>query len=76
MGNVLKGMATGVSVAVGTVASTYLFGTKLSAQFGSGAALILASVYLFSNDLPAACGGGRGAKQKVETEEKTNLLPK
>lgn len=74
--NVLKGMATGVSVAVGTVASTYLFGTKLSAQFGSGAALILASVYLFSNDLPAACGGGRGAKQKVETEEKTNLLPK
>lgn len=55
--NVLKGMATGVSVATGTLASTFLFGTTLSGQFGMGASMILASVYFFSNELPAACRG-------------------
>lgn len=69
--NVLKGMATGVSVATGTLASRYLFDTTLSAQFGVGAATILVSVYLFSNDLPAACGGGKG-----KTKEMKSLLPK
>lgn len=72
--NVLKGMATGVSVATGTFASTFLFGTTLSMQFGMGAAMILVSVYFFSNDLPAACGGG-GKKAKSDTEMKP-MLPK
>jgi len=71
--NVLKGMATGVSVATGTFASTFLFGTTLSVQFGMGAAMILVSVYFFSNDLPAACGGGEKAKSD---EMKKLLLPK
>lgn len=71
--NVLKGMATGVSVATGTFASTFLFGTTLTMQFGVGTAMILASVYFFSNDLPAACGGGK--KAKGETEMKP-MLPK
>ena len=72
--NVLKGMATGVSVATGTFASTFLFGTVLSAQFGVGAAMILTSVYFFSNDLPAACGGG--AKTKLDGAETKPMLPK
>jgi len=72
--NVLKGMATGVSVATGTLASTFLFGTTLSAQFGFGAAMILVSVYLFSNDLPAACRGQ--GKVKLEADDMKTLLPK
>lgn len=50
--NVLKGMATGVSVVVSTVWSIIFFGTPLSAQFTVGATIILSSVYFFSNDLP------------------------
>ena len=72
--NVLKGMATGVSVATGTFASTFLFGTTLTVQFGIGTAMILVSVYLFSNDLPAACGGGP-KKSKSDVEMKP-MLPK
>ena len=72
--NVLKGMATGVSVATGTFASTFLFGTTLSMQFGIGAGMILASVYFFSNELPAVCGGG-GPKKKDDVEMKA-MLPK
>ncbi|KAL9186532.1 hypothetical protein ACHAXT_005770 [Thalassiosira profunda] len=71
--NVLKGMATGVSVATGTFASTFLFGTQLSMQFGIGATMILVSVYFFSNDLPAACGGAKKAKSDVEMKP---MLPK
>mmetsp|Transcript_3180 Transcript_3180/g.7042 ORF Transcript_3180/g.7042 Transcript_3180/m.7042 type:complete len:402 (+) Transcript_3180:2-1207(+) len=71
--NVLKGMATGVSVATGTFASTFLFGTTLSMQFGIGAAMILVSVYFFSNDVPVACGGGKKAKSDVELKP---ILPK
>lgn len=70
--NVLKGMATGVSVATGTLASTFLFGTTLTGQFGVGAVMILASVYLFSNDVPVACGGGKKAKADVQMKA---LLP-
>jgi len=73
--NVLKGMATGVSVATGTFASTFLFGTELTMQFGVGAAMILVSVYFFSNDLPASCTGG-GQSLKKSDEQKTALLPK
>ncbi len=50
--NVLKGMATGVSVVTSTACSMVLFGTPLTAQFAVGAILILMSVYLFSNDIP------------------------
>ena len=49
--NVLKGLATGVSVVVATSFSMMLFGTPLSGQFTIGAALILASVYFFSNPI-------------------------
>lgn len=70
--NVLKGMATGVSVATGTFASTFLFGTELTVQFGMGAAIILVSVYFFSNELPAACVG---KKLKKDAEMKS-ILPK
>ena len=72
--NVLKGMATGVSVATGTFASTFLFGTSLSVQFGMGAAMILVSVYFFSNDLPAACAGG--PKKAKDEEAMKPILPK
>lgn len=47
--NVLKGLATGVSVCFATGVSTILFGTPLSSQFSLGALLILVSVYFFSN---------------------------
>lgn len=50
--NVLKGMATGVSVVTSTACSMVLFGTPLTAQFAVGAIVILISVYLFSNDIP------------------------
>jgi solute carrier family 35 (UDP-sugar transporter), member A1/2/3 len=60
--NVLKGLATGVSVVTSTVCSMILFGTPLTGQFLLGACLILGSVYLFSNDIP-------GGKQKDETAQ-------
>jgi solute carrier family 35 (UDP-sugar transporter), member A1/2/3 len=47
--NVLKGLATGVSVCFATMVSTVLFGTPLSSQFSIGASMILVSVYFFSN---------------------------
>lgn len=50
--NVLKGLATGVSVVLATVCSMFLFHTPLTLQFTMGALLILISVYWFSNDLP------------------------
>jgi solute carrier family 35 (UDP-sugar transporter), member A1/2/3 len=50
--NVLKGLATGVSVVFATAASMVLFGTPLTGQFFIGAVMILVSVYYFSNPLP------------------------
>lgn len=50
--NVLKGMATGVSVCFGSICSMTLFGTTLSRQFFIGASLVLGSVYFFSNEIP------------------------
>jgi solute carrier family 35 (UDP-sugar transporter), member A1/2/3 len=50
--NVLKGLATGVSVVLATAASMVLFGTPLTSQFLIGAVMILISVYYFSNPLP------------------------
>jgi len=61
--NVLKGLATAVSVCFATAASTILFGTPLSGQFLVGSLLILVSVYFFSNPFPTG------------KKEKTNILP-
>jgi solute carrier family 35 (UDP-sugar transporter), member A1/2/3 len=52
--NVLKGLATGVSVVVATTASIFLFATPITMQFAIGASLILGSAYYFSNPLPAS----------------------
>eukprot|EP00529_Nitzschia_sp_RCC80_P020348 CAMPEP_0113457520 /NCGR_PEP_ID=MMETSP0014_2-20120614/9452_1 /TAXON_ID=2857 /ORGANISM="Nitzschia sp." /LENGTH=396 /DNA_ID=CAMNT_0000349021 /DNA_START=360 /DNA_END=1550 /DNA_ORIENTATION=+ /assembly_acc=CAM_ASM_000159 len=49
--NVLKGLATGVSVVAATAFSCVVFGTPLSGQFSVGAAIILVSVYFFSNPI-------------------------
>jgi UDP-sugar transporter A1/2/3 len=67
--NVLKGLATGVSVVVSSVLSMILFGTPLGIQFNMGAVVILTSVYFFSNPLPTF------GKIKDDTESK-DLLPK
>mmetsp|Transcript_12068 Transcript_12068/g.25543 ORF Transcript_12068/g.25543 Transcript_12068/m.25543 type:complete len:450 (-) Transcript_12068:49-1398(-) len=56
--NVLKGLATGVSVIVSSAGSAALFGTPINTYFTIGASTILMSVYLFSNDLPWAKGSG------------------
>mmetsp|Transcript_13631 Transcript_13631/g.28583 ORF Transcript_13631/g.28583 Transcript_13631/m.28583 type:complete len:361 (-) Transcript_13631:276-1358(-) len=49
--NVLKGLATGVSVCFATAVSFVLFGTPISGQFVVGAFVILVSVYFFSNPM-------------------------
>jgi len=67
--NVLKGLATGVSVVVATVCSMVLFGTPLSFQFTAGATLILVAVYLFSNKIP-------GSSSSKSVELKPLVLPK
>lgn len=84
--NVLKGLATGVSVVFATVLSMILFGTPLSNQFTAGATMILAAVYYFSNQLPASLNnlfasvsGSSTGKEKSERQdniETKNLLPK
>jgi len=63
--NVLKGLATGVSVVTSTILSMILFGTPLSTQFVLGAAVILASVFFFSNDIP----GEKKAKKADAVDE-------
>mmetsp|Transcript_13797 Transcript_13797/g.20191 ORF Transcript_13797/g.20191 Transcript_13797/m.20191 type:complete len:383 (-) Transcript_13797:1508-2656(-) len=57
--NVLKGLATGVSVVTSTACSMVFFGTPLTTQFLVGAVIILGSVFFFSNDVP-------GSKKKEE----------
>ena len=52
--NVLKGLATGVSVVLSSALSMLLFATPLGLQFVLGAALILSAVWFFSNPLPPA----------------------
>jgi len=49
--NVLKGLATGVSVCFATVVSFLLFGTPITGKFSVGAGVILVSVYFFSNPI-------------------------
>lgn len=69
--NVLKGLATGVSVVTSTACSMILFNTPLHGQFLVGALVILGSVFFFSNDLPAACGGGGKDKVSVSSTPKS-----
>lgn len=71
--NVLKGLATGVSVVAATSFSMMLFGTQPSGQFSVGAGVILASVYFFSNDLPTFMTNQRTKKEDSELEA---ILPK
>lgn len=49
--NVLKGLATGVSVCFATAVSFVCFGTPVTGQFFVGATVILCSVYVFSNPI-------------------------
>ena len=58
--NVLKGMATGVSVVTSTACSTFIFGTPLTGQFTIGAFIILVAVYGFSNPLPLPTSASKG----------------
>jgi len=46
--NVVKGLATGVSVVTSTFCSMLIFGTPLTTSFAAGGSIILGSVYLFS----------------------------
>merc|ERR1712232_871976 len=57
--NVLKGLATGVSVVVGTAFSSVFFHTVLTGQFTVGAVMILVSVYFFSNEMPKCLSGSK-----------------
>jgi len=66
--NVLKGLATAVSVCFATAASTVLFGTPLSGQFSVGSLLILVSVYFFSNPFPI----GKKEKMDIAPNEMNN----
>ena len=63
--NVLKGMATGVSVVTSTACSMVLFKTPLTSQFAVGALIILFSVYFFSNDIP----GGKKNEDKPSKDD-------
>jgi len=49
--NVLKGLATGVSVCFATAVSAVLFQTEISSQFLAGATVIMVSVFFFSNPI-------------------------
>ena len=51
--NVLKGLATGVSVVLSSCLSMLIFATPLGSKFFFGGVLILTSVWFFSNPLPA-----------------------
>lgn len=68
--NVLKGLATGVSVCFATGVSTVLFGTPLSGHFSVGATMILVSVYIFSNPVK------KSVPMSPSNEEMRSMLPK
>lgn len=68
--NVLKGLATGVSVVLSSTLSMLIFGTPLSIQFLFGAVFILNAVWFFSNPLPDQL-----AQIFKKESEMTGLLP-
>ena len=72
--NVLKGLATGVSVCFATGVSTILFGTPIGGQFSLGAALILFSVYFFSNPIKKRQEGGLA--KAPSRDDMQPILPK
>jgi UDP-sugar transporter A1/2/3 len=79
--NVLKGLATGVSVVVATVCSMVLFGTPLTVQFTLGATLILAAVYFFSNpvggkSIPSSRSSSSSSVEMMKPLVNGNVLPK
>jgi len=77
--NVLKGLATGVSVCVATAASAGLFGTPIGGQFTIGATLILVSVYVFSNPIgkkKPSTGSSLGSPSQDDDDDKKPILPK
>jgi solute carrier family 35 (UDP-sugar transporter), member A1/2/3 len=81
--NVLKGLATGVSVCFATAVSTALFGTPLSSQFSIGAAMILVSVYFFSNPMkkekastPMIVSSPASSTGSLQEEQMKPILPK
>jgi len=67
--NVLKGLATGVSVVTSTACSMLLFGTPLTFQFFMGAIVILGSVFFFSNDMPST----KKAEIELKTEDMASM---
>jgi len=70
--NVLKGLATGVSVVVASAFSAIFFNVKLTEQFGFGSCMILVSVYYFSNNLPK-CLNKAGKEKSIDMDP---MLPK
>ena len=50
--NVLKGLATAVSVVLSTICSAQLFNTHLTGSFCTGAGVILLAVYVFNVGIP------------------------
>ena len=73
--NVLKGLATAVSVCFATGVSTVLFGTPITGQFAVGAFTILLSVYFFSNPVPVK--EKTNSPNEISTSEEMKvMLPK
>lgn len=67
--NVLKGLATGVSVVTSTACSMLLFGTPLTMQFLVGAIIILGSVFFFSNDIPGSKSAEKKNAEDIEMQK-------
>jgi UDP-galactose transporter len=74
--NVLKGLATGVSVCFATGVSTLLFGTPIGTQFSIGATMILTSVYIFSNPIKGRQSQGSPLSPSRDPMELKPMLPK
>eukprot|EP00978_Attheya_sp_CCMP212_P039392 scaffold204301_cov55-Attheya_sp.AAC.2 len=73
--NVLKGLATGVSVVVATGCSMALFGTPLTTQFTLGASIILTSVYFFSNEITCLSSSSSSKNNKMSKDGAEMMKP-
>mmetsp|Transcript_28632 Transcript_28632/g.52320 ORF Transcript_28632/g.52320 Transcript_28632/m.52320 type:complete len:399 (-) Transcript_28632:198-1394(-) len=75
--NVLKGLATGVSVVVATGCSMSIFGTPITTQFTLGASIILMSVYFFSNEMTCLSSSSKNNKTSKDGAEMMKpILPR
>ena len=72
--NVLKGLATGVSVVLATAFSSVFLGTNITNEFAGGAAIVLGSVYFFSNEFPKILQS-RGANETVAAINDKEIQP-